>query len=100
MIIIKINEVPTSKEGLKQRVQRAWKINPSRLYNQKELIAVYKGEILEVYTVLGYEKDKEHEGRIAFELDEITSDLKGKKINYRTANPCTIIDDVQNLEFV
>ena len=33
MIIFKINEVPTSKEGLKQRVQRAWKINPSRLYN-------------------------------------------------------------------
>ncbi|BBU38097.1 hypothetical protein APP_03890 [Aeribacillus pallidus] len=92
MIVIKINEVPNSREGLKERVRRAWKINPNRLYNQKELIAVYKGEILEVYKVLGYEQDKIQPDRVAFELEEIPSPLKGKKIIYRTANPCTIVD--------
>jgi hypothetical protein len=95
MIVIKINEVPNSKEGLKDRVRKAWRINPDRLYNQEELIAVYKGEILEVYKVLGYEKVREENDRIAFELKEVPSDLKGKKIFYKTANPCTIVDDVK-----
>ncbi|MBU5253326.1 hypothetical protein KQI46_15670 [Lysinibacillus capsici] len=98
MLIIKVNEVPNSKEGLKERVRRAWRINTDRLYNQKELIAVYKGEILEVYKVLSYGKDQIEEKRVAFELEEISSELKGKKIIYKTANPCTIVD-VEDLVF-
>ncbi|MCT6901911.1 MAG: hypothetical protein M3Z48_01625 [Lactobacillus sp.] len=98
MLIIKVNEVPNSKEGLKERVRRAWRINTDRLYNQKELIAVYKGEILEVYKVLSYGKDQIEEKRVAFELEEIPSELKGKKIIYKTANPCTIVD-VEDLVF-
>jgi len=92
MIVIKVNEVPNSKEGLRERVRKAWRINPDRLYNQQELIAVYKGEILEVYEVLGYQRDTEHENRIAFDLREASSELKGEKIIYKTANPCTIVD--------
>lgn len=92
VIVIKVNEVPNSKEGLKERVRRAWRINADRLYNQDELIAVYKGEILEVYKVLGYGKDAVHPDRVAFELEEIQSSLKSKKIVYKTANPCTIVE--------
>jgi hypothetical protein len=99
MIVIKVNEVPNSKQGLKNRVRRAWRISPDRLYNQENLIAVFKGEILEVYKVLSYGKDQFEENRVAFELEEIPSELKGKKIIYKTANPCTIVD-VQNLNFV
>ena len=99
MIIIKVNEVPNSKEGLKERVRRAWRINPDRLYNQDELIAVYKGEILEVYKVTGYNKDDEHKDRVAFNIEEISSPLKGEKILYTTANPCTILD-AKELVFV
>lgn len=96
MVLIKVNEVPTTKEGLKDRTRRAWRINPSRLYNQDTVISVYRGEILEVYKILGYGADKISEGRIAFELEEVESDLKGKKIITKTSNPCTIIE---NLEF-
>ncbi|OXS74188.1 hypothetical protein [Domibacillus enclensis] len=99
MIIIKVNVVPNSKEGLRDRVRRAWRISQDRLYNQDELMAVYKGEILEVYKVLSYGKDQIDENRVAFEIEEKESDLKGKKIVYKTANPCTIAD-VENLEFV
>ena len=67
MIVIKVNEVPTSKEGLRDRVRRAWRISLDRLYNQDELMAVYKGEILEVYKVLSYGKDQIEENRVAFE---------------------------------
>lgn len=93
MIVIKVNEVPTSREALKARVKRAWRISADRLYNQEELIAVYKGEILEVYKIISYEKDQMEHNRVAFELEEKTSRLKGQKIKYRTANPCTIIDE-------
>ena len=98
MIVIKVNEVPNSKERLKDRVRRAWRISLDCLYNQEELIAVYKGEVLEVYKVLSYAKDQIEENRVAFELKEIPSELKGKKIVYKTANPCTILDK-ENLVF-
>jgi len=99
MIVIKVNEVPNSKEGLKERVQRAWRIKLDRLYNQYELIAVYQGEILEVYKVLSYDRDLLEEKRVAFKIEEITSDLKGLKIDYKTANPCTIVDK-KDLKYV
>ncbi|MGL5652482.1 MAG: hypothetical protein ACRDDE_12075 [Paraclostridium sp.] len=92
MILIKVSEVPTTREGLKERTSRAWRINPSRLYNQDTVISVYRGEILEVYKILGYEADKISEGRVAFKLEEIESDLKGKTIITKTSNPCTIVD--------
>jgi hypothetical protein len=93
MILIKVNEVPNSKEGLKERTRRAWRINQDRLYNQDILIAVYKGEILEEYKVLGYGADQVEPKRVAFDLEEVpNSQLKGKTIDYRTANPCTIVD--------
>lgn len=92
MIIIKISEVPNSKEGLRERVRKHWRIDANRLYNQDTVIAVYKGEILEVYKLLGYEESNEYKGRVEFKLEEMESDLKGRKIDYRTANPCTIVE--------
>ncbi|MFD2446701.1 hypothetical protein ACFSO7_22435 [Bacillus sp. CGMCC 1.16607] len=93
MIVIKVNEVPNSREGLKERTRRAWRINPARLYNQDTLIAVYKGEILEEYKVLGYGQDEIETDRVAFDLEEVpNSKFKGQKIEYKTSNPCTLVD--------
>ncbi|MFS1519448.1 hypothetical protein V1503_23765 [Bacillus sp. SCS-151] len=94
MVLIKIKEVPSSREALKERVRRAWRINPNRLYNQDQAIAVHKGEVLEVYKILGYTKDAIEPDRVAFELEEMESDLKGKHIVSRTSNPCTIVDSL------
>jgi hypothetical protein len=95
MVLIKINIVPSSRKALKERVERAWRINPNRLYNQDTLIVTYSGEILEVYKILSYKKDSIEDKRIAFELEEIDSDLKGKKIVTKTPNPCTIIHELK-----
>lgn len=93
MIIIKVNEVPNSRQALKDRVSRAWRINRDRLYNQDSLIAVYKGEILEEYEVKSYGPDKVEPKRVAFELEEKeNSVLKGQHIDYPTSNPCTIAE--------
>jgi len=98
MIIIKVKEVPNSKEALKERVRRAWRMNIDRLYNQSELAALYKGEILEVYKIISYQKDDQEPNRVSFELEEISSPLKGKRIVYRTSNPATIMNE-KDLEF-
>ncbi|QJA07565.1 hypothetical protein HF520_00775 [Romboutsia sp. CE17] len=95
MVLIKVNEVPTTKEGLKERTRRAWRINPSRLYGQDTVISVYRGQILEVYKILGYGADAISKGRIAFELEEIESDLRGKTIVTKTSNPCTIVETLE-----
>ena len=95
MVLIKVNEVPTTKEGLKERTRRAWRINPNRLYGQDTVISVYRGQILEVYKILGYGADAISESRIAFELEEIESDLKGKTIVTKTSNPCTIVETLE-----
>lgn len=95
MVVIKINEIPRSKEGLRNRVRKNWRINSSRLLNQETLIGVNRGEILEVYKILNYGPSKEKEGRIEFELEEIESNLKGRKIDYKTANPCTIVEKLE-----
>jgi hypothetical protein len=93
VIIIKINKVPSSKEGLMERARKAWRIKQDRLYNQDKLIVVYKGEILEEYKVLGYGPAENEPNRVAFDLEEVpNSQLKGQKIDYPTANPCTIVD--------
>lgn len=99
MILIKVNEVPPSKEALKDRVMRAWRMNMDRLYNQKELIAIYRGEILEMYKILSYKKDEQQPDRVAFELEEIDNELKGRKIISRTSNPATIVE-LNKLEFI
>lgn len=99
MIVIKVNEVPETKEGLKERVSRAWRINKGRLYNQDEVMALYKGEILEVYELKGYKTDDKEANRVAFDLEEKVSNLKGRKIKYPTSNPCTITS-IHELEFI
>ena len=95
MILVKVNEVPNTREGLKDRTRRAWRINPNRLYGQEIVLSVYKGQILEVYKLLGYDKDLLEPNRVAFELEEIESDLKGKTIVTKTSNPCTIINELE-----
>jgi hypothetical protein len=97
MVLIKVKEIPIppTKDNLRERVRKAWRINPNRLYNQDTVVAVYKGEILEVYKILSYTTVPEEDDRVAFELEEITTDLKGKKIVSRTANPCTIVEELE-----
>lgn len=98
MVLIKIKEVPSNIEGLRERTTKAWRINKNRLFNQDKLISTYKGEILQVYKILSYDYDEKESPRIAFKIEEIESNLKGKKIVTKTANPCTIIDE-DKLEF-
>lgn len=93
MVLIKISEKQDSREALKERTRRAWLIKGERLLDQDKVMVVCKGEVLAVYNLLGYSKDSIEENRIAFELEEIESSLKGRIIETKTANPCTIIDE-------
>lgn len=92
MVVIKLKSLPQGDESLKERVEKAWRININRLSNQNTLIALYKGEILEVYNILNCKKDTEKKDRVVFKLKETQNNFKCNQINYKTRNPCTIID--------
>lgn len=93
MIIIKINERPSSPEALKLRTSRAWKANIKNLINEDTLISVHQGLILEEYNVNAILPDEEEPKRVRFELTEVQqSKLKGLLISYPTSNPCTTMD--------
>lgn len=93
MIIIKINQVPDTASGLKERTSRAWKANIKNYINEERLIVVHQGVILEEYDVNTVMPDKLEPNRICFDLTEVNeSKLKGMLINYKTSNPCTIVD--------
>ncbi|WP_215192044.1 hypothetical protein [Exiguobacterium sp. s7] len=98
MIVIKINKLPTSKEELKERTRRAWKRNIRTLTNETELITLYKGKIVGVFTILGIKQDELEPNRVAFVLSEKSSPLVGKNVHYSTSNPCTVID-INQLRF-
>lgn len=93
MIIIKIKEVPTTASGLKERTSRAWKANIKKYINENRLIVVHQGVILEEYEVNSVKPDRLEPNRICFDLTELQdSQLRGLLVNYKTSNPCTIMD--------
>lgn len=86
----------------KQKYERAYQ-KSSRGYQKKGInhkdVKVYlfgnfdtkkEAEMYEIHL-----HDKAKEGKIAFELEEIESDLRGKTIVTKTSNPCTIVETLE-----
>lgn len=94
MVLIKISEVPSSRKALLERVIKYWKIKLETICDQNTVIATHKGEIVSVYKILGGMIAPHNPGRIEFKLEEIESDLKGKRIVSKTSNPCTILSEL------
>lgn len=98
MILIKVNSVPSTSELLQEKVENSsdgWRIDINRLYNQKKAITTYKGEILEEYEIVSYQEHPTNKDSVLFKLSKINnSELKGRIIKTRTANPCTILKEL------
>ena len=95
VLVIKINMVPSSKEGLEERTRKSWKVSPKRLDDVKHIIVMHNQVVQEEYTIgdtLVYHLEGELKGRVELQLKEYTEEktLKGKKIKYLTSNPATI----------
>ncbi|MGH4139383.1 hypothetical protein [Clostridium sp.] len=100
MVLIKISEVPQSSAQLLERVSRSWKRKLETVSKQDTAVVTHRGEIVAVYKILGGRVAPHCQGRIEFVLEEIESDLKGRKIVSRTSNPCIIVEKLNFKESI
>ncbi|GDZ84474.1 hypothetical protein LCIT_17160 [Leuconostoc citreum] len=99
VLVIKLNEIKQEEGWLKDRVSGAWKINLDTIIKKNivHIVAMYKQKVVADYTLgdrAGYHLSGRDAGRVWFDLLEYRGDtpLKGKKFDYRTANPATTKD--------
>ena len=97
-LLIKLKELPLSKEGLKERASGNWGISQEKLVNVEYVIVSYKTEIVAVYKLNTiFESDelwgKKNKNRLKFDFEETDkfSELKSKKIISRTSNPVSTL---------
>ncbi|MEX0380702.1 hypothetical protein AB3K25_05215 [Leuconostoc sp. MS02] len=97
VMIIKLNKKFNSEKALKQRASGAWKIKLDTIINNKikHIVVMYHQVVIADYRLgdrIGYHLTGLDKGRVWFDLEpyEGETPLKGKKFNYKTANPATI----------
>lgn len=81
---------------------KGWYFNPTRLREVTNAILMYRGQILEEYSIgskLEYDKE---ESRCRFDLKPIKkSSLKGQMLSeYKTPNPASLISQERLQEFL
>jgi hypothetical protein len=88
---------------LKQRVENfdlGWRITLNKLYTQKKLIVVYKGQVLEEYDIIECCRHPKNDNSSYFILSKTeNSYLKNKIIKTKTSNPCTIVSEITLMGF-
>lgn len=95
-MIIKLNKKFSTEKALRQRVSGAWKIKIDTIINNKisHIVVMYHQVVIADYCLgarIGYHLTGLDKGRVWFDLEpyEGKAPLKGKKFNYKTANPAT-----------
>lgn len=104
-ILIKLNELPASKEKLMERASGNWAITPQALFNTTYALVTYRTEIVAVYRVRSIDESDEPWGksnkkrlRFNFEETEDYKELKNRKIVTKGSNPASTIL-LNNIEF-
>lgn len=106
VLVIKINE-KFEGEALRERAEKAWKINPKRLDEVDYVIVLNEYKVLAEY-VLGenviYHLSGVDKGRVELILNDIKEPreftFRGQSIGYRTSNPCTIKTEKELKELI
>lgn len=99
VMIIKLSVKPDSEEALVARARKAWKINLDTIIKKgiTHVVVMYQQQVIADYTLgdqAGYYLSGPDAGRVWFDLKDYAGDtpLKGKRFDYKTANPATTKD--------
>ncbi|AET31179.1 hypothetical protein MI1_08685 [Leuconostoc mesenteroides subsp. mesenteroides J18] len=105
VLIIKLSEIKNETVWLKKRVSGAWRINLDTIIkkNITHVVAMYQQKVVADYSLgdeAGYHLTGDDAGRVWFKLIDYTGNvpLKGKRFDYKTANPATTKDLQELLE--
>lgn len=96
ILVIKLNDKPSSWEKIKERASGAWKINADTIVKKgiEHVIVLYQQEVIADFSIgdqVGYYLTGKDAGRVWMHLEDYegSNELQGKTVEYRTANPAT-----------
>lgn len=98
--LVKINELPLTKEELKKRASGNWGITQPKMANIEYVIVTFRTEVVAVYKLKNIFESNEEWGtrnkrkpRLAFELEETEyyKEYLNQRINTRASNPISTI---------
>lgn len=97
LLVLKLNKLPDTDEGIRQRAQGDWRITVERLRPVDMVVVLYQTQVVAVYekgdTAL-YHFDA---GRVTLDLqpadddDDIRELFLNKRLRYPVPNPATVI---------
>jgi len=96
ILVIKLNDKPSSLAEIKKRASGAWKINADTIVKKgiEHVIVLYQQEVIADFSIgdqVGYYLTGKDAGRVWMKLEDYkgSNELQGKTVEYRTANPAT-----------
>lgn len=101
-LVIKINELPQTVEGIVKRASQAWVFKPSRTQDIEKVLITYESRVIataKLGSSIGYNRTT---GRCKFEFEDvqIVPIENAKTIDYPTRNPCTKVSDARLKEIL
>lgn len=96
-LILKLSDkdkkVPfNSEKKLIERANGSWRITPAKLGDIDKALLLFRGQVLEEYEIGDIITFDRKNNRITFDMKVIkNSKYKGKILEYKTANPASII---------
>lgn len=100
-LILKLSDkesaIPFSdSQKLTERANGAWRFTPARLKDVKTALLMFRGQVLEEYELGEKIVYNLNTKRITFDLTPVAkSQFKGKMLDYKTANPASLLDDTK-----
>lgn len=93
----KDNKVPFNNEKkLISRANGSWRITPTKLGDTDRALLLYRGQVLEEYEIGDSIIFDRKNNRTTFDMKvKKNSKYKGKSLEYKTANPASIISRVK-----
>lgn len=78
---------------LKERASGPWRTSLKTLYATDRVLALYQGRIIAEYRLRASVQIDRINHRLTFNMDGVAdSQFVGKRLNYRTANPVSVLD--------
>lgn len=103
-LILKLSDKDTSipfgdSKALTEKANGSWRFTPARLKDVDRVLLLFRGQVLEEYTMNDEVIYNRKENRVTFDLEPVSnSKLKGKSLDYPTANPASLLpkNELQN----
>ena len=93
MVVVELNNVPYTEEGLRESVRGLLKTGQNKLDKEDTVLAIYRGNIVEVYKMFPNNTDLIHKEKNFGLIEDEDSKLKGERLIFSSSSNSGIIDE-------